>query len=363
MKMNRTAVAALSLSCLNVLPACGEVAGSDEPGQPLAVLHGTLTSTAPVQVQGRFALAMVWGQDTVSGYAASAQSAEVESVFPSEFRIVLRDPPPAEAMDSGARRRELSVEEACREWYQPGPEVADSQRVELAACMASLSQRMEAESEEEGCGDLPEADRANCFELYTDLEDLDSVFPVSTRFTSGRLVAYDDLNGNGRLDFIAAGANQSPDRLLWEDRTYRYLWVEGEPVLGMMPGLTALELSCREGYDMECSRTLAQDEPLVLVMDGAPANERLLCAETLGHGIHESFSASDQDAENGFPAGGWCIFGGTVYQAPTVCSANDPEAGPCGATTCIDVEYRVVDESAPAPGWPCPISGMSDDAP
>lgn len=340
-----------TLSLLALTPACGEVAAPDEPGRPIAVLEGTLTAAAPIEVEGGFGLAMLWGSEEVVGYAVAGQSAEVEPVFPAGFRLSLNELPPASALMTRETMRLEAAGDVCSDhlWSLSERDADKALVVECANRILPLALA--------GCAETSADDEPPCRKLAEKLSRVDEQWPADARASLGRLVAFDDVNGNGRLDLIPPGGATSPDRLLWQDTEHNYVWYEG-PEMAELPltqGLSVLKTHCPEGEEAPCDLLVPRGEPLALVMDGAPVEERMMCSEiTGGRGSAGAF-IYDVDVEGDIPGGGTCGEGGLVYDLPETCGPARGQTGPCGDWNCRQTTYAVEDPAAPAAGWPCEI--------
>src|SRR5262245_46966210 len=77
--------------------ACGNL-GDDKSSPPLVTIDGQLSSASAAPEAAPTAnvrVAMIWHTD---GEFRSTNDVDVVPVFPSKFRLELRDPPPASAM-------------------------------------------------------------------------------------------------------------------------------------------------------------------------------------------------------------------------------------------------------------------------
>ncbi len=86
---------ALTLTCA-ALAACGSVADSDYRGEPLASLRGTVTAAAGLTIDRPIDVSILWlhEDDDGDGDSLTTQSVTVEGSFPSNFELVLNEPPP-----------------------------------------------------------------------------------------------------------------------------------------------------------------------------------------------------------------------------------------------------------------------------
>lgn len=168
-------------SLLLTLTACGSISTGDDSAV-LATMQGELTNPHSLALPETVRVAVVWGQER-DGFAI-AQDVEVEPVFPSKFRLALTSAPPDSAM------------------FYTADEYAD----EVAE-----------DADESG-------DRSSPLE-----EDADfgGVTPRDVRVAYGSLVAYEDTNGNGRLDLVEDGAAAFVDRVLGTNSAMVLVYLEG----------------------------------------------------------------------------------------------------------------------------------------
>ena len=169
----------LVLGCLGSLLACGDLGGDDN--EPLAVIEGKLSSqstssSAPSNVR----VAVVWNTGT-TGFKTS-MDVPASPVFPSQFRLELRDPPPAGAMASSAAARE------------PDPT-----------------------TDNPGIANPPSS------AMSRPLNNPGG----SYRYAIGSVVAYEDLDGDGRLGLIDADTAPT-DRVLGANEELLVVYFEGD---------------------------------------------------------------------------------------------------------------------------------------
>ena len=177
----------LVLGCLGSLLACGDLGDDDDA--PLAVIEGQLTSqsalsTAPSTVR----VAVVWSTGT-TGFKAS-MDIPASPVFPSQFRLELRDPPPASAMASSTPSRPTD------------PTTDNPTSVDPPSATSSLSRPLTNQ-------------------------------PPSYSYAIGSVVAYEDLDGDGRLGLIDVGTPPT-DRVLGTNEELLVVYFEGD-TSGVVP--------------------------------------------------------------------------------------------------------------------------------
>jgi hypothetical protein len=172
-----------ALSLVGSTFACGDL-GKEDGGPPLVLIDGQLsrTSTALEPAGSKVRVALIWN---TNGEFKSTHDVEVVAVFPSRFRLELRDPPPAAAMSEAPF-------EATDDAHADPTEDAVGGRSRPATRGAP-----------------------------------------GYRYAVGTIVAYEDLNGNGQLDLITA---DSPpiDRVLGANEAFGIVYIEGTPPSELM---------------------------------------------------------------------------------------------------------------------------------
>jgi hypothetical protein len=167
--------------------ACGSL-GDAKKREPLAIIQGQLTQSTAQAPQAQVRVAVVWVSVDKRGYNV-AQDVAATPVFPSKFKLELTDPPPRSAMITKAT--------------QAPPE--------------------------EGPGDRPNVDPqpAPGGESGTRDHDSRAEWPADFAAAVGSVVAYEDLNGNGKLDLVEEGASSYVDRILGANETLLLVYLEG----------------------------------------------------------------------------------------------------------------------------------------
>jgi hypothetical protein len=347
---------ALLLTSTFLAPACGDLVASDDPGEPIAVVTGTLLSAEALDVQGELRLAILWGADRTNGYAVAGQVAELESSFPAGFRILLREPPPATALNTRETQRLAEVADTCT-WHLDD-ELAEGDPAtpaEVAECVERMTAAAEA-----GCVDVAADETGLCEDVARSLASTDKIFSATEAYAQGRLVAFDDRNGNGALDLIAPGTSELVDQIVWLDTDHMLSWREGEAVDGAPPpGFAVVSVRCPEGSagadeGRMCPRWHGADEPLTLTLVPMALGPREHCAEVTGPEVERAGTIPAQSAANPPPAGGHCTENGLTYLLPSVCTPRI-EGDLCGATVCESVVYYIEDPETPPANWPCEI--------
>jgi hypothetical protein len=187
--------------------ACGSI---DDPNKkkPLAVLEGQLTQASTAQSAAPAAatsvrIAVVWAAVDGRGYK-STQDIPAEAVFPSKFRLELTEPPPESAMIS--RGTSKQGDGPPPDPPQAGPSPAPAP----------------APPQGGGSGGVPGA-------KSTGVRPMDSTkgWPADFAVAVGSVVAYEDKNGNGKLDLVDDGATSYIDRILGANEKMLLVYTEG----------------------------------------------------------------------------------------------------------------------------------------
>ena len=170
---------------------CGSLSGDTGSPSTLTNIHGTITSDSASMLPASLATAIVWfGISADHTFHESADSVPVSGGFPASFEIALTAIPPASAM----------------------------------------------------------------IDFSTVFADGPDVGPTGVHVALGFVVAYDDLNGNGRLDIVDPGASQYVDKV--EGVADRLIFYVDQPIpasLATSPQFTALGIdgsTPQEGYNL-----------------------------------------------------------------------------------------------------------------
>ncbi len=199
----------LAASSIGVVTGCGNLEPDD--GAPIAVLQGELTqastgftSAASVRV------AVLW---TKSGDADDhrydiALDLPVQPQFPSRFAVKLFSPPPESVM-SDATAHEVKEPPVPGEEEPSTPESTNTP----------------------GSNPKPQAAGSGTFRLAV-----------------GSLVAYEDLNGNGKLDLVDDSATSFVDRIVGANDSMGLLYLEGT-----IPATLVAQYGLSNGYNIYVS--------------------------------------------------------------------------------------------------------------
>jgi hypothetical protein len=332
--MMRRKYVLLLLASLGSTIACGNL-GDDTARPPLVVLDGQLTqaSTSPAPASN-VRVAIIW-QTTTSEFKTT-HDVPVTPVFPSQFRLELRDPPPASAM-------------------LRGPGSADDAVDPTQDNNSGLGQRSHP---------LNQPTTGNSFAI-------------------GTIVAYEDLNGNGRLDLISADA-PALDRILGANDALAVIYVEGSAPADPLGTPGAIMPGYAPGYNLlrspSCRRQPATGNvptpttcelptwlPLTTLYDlpitADPQLADLMCGSTTSSSESSATKTNTTPGQelppapgpNGWPAkdapGLICQPDGKSY---AVVHCTSTSKGLCKGTRqdCTQESYRLPAELPPAE-WPC----------
>ncbi|MBX3228485.1 MAG: hypothetical protein KIT84_07525 [Labilithrix sp.] len=178
----------------------------------------------------------------------------------------------------------------------------------------------------------------------------------------GALVAYEDKNGNGRLDLVDEGAPSFVDRVLGANPDVLLAWFEGLPASADGPrnGYQFMKvLACEK--DADCIEYLPITTPYAMALTDEPELARVMC--TNGGGATSSSSSLDPEERVGpGPGGAW-----PATDDPKLTCSEDRKSytyeecgeteylGLCGGTQqgCAVTTWTYPGGTAPV-GWPCP---------
>lgn len=364
-----------SLAVFSALVAgCGSLADDVDKHEPLAVLQGELTNPNAVATSSTVRVAVIWNCGDLDGqmYRVS-QEVEVQPVFPSRFRLELTQPPPA-------------------------------------GCMIDPF----AESENDDPPGVPPDGPDPVYDAPGDTDvpstppsaPQDTAAPSSFRMALGTIAAYDDLNGNGKLDLASPGDPDFVDRVLGANESLMLVYLEGtvpswdelrdadgnlpsrgynlldfnepisagvesgdvlvmcvhpdaggEPIGGSEEPVPMPEMA-EDSYEGPSLRWLDASTFFVLTMTADPTFASMMCKDG-GFGDEMSSGAA--------PAPGQPIEVPPEYPLPgdpgLTCSSDGlsyfyetcEDQGVCRGKICYGGCWYVPDVTNPPAAWPCPI--------
>ena len=192
----KTLPTCFSLALALVATACGNLDSGDQPAA-LATVQGQLTNPQSIETPSAIRVAVVWTSAAMNGGLTIAQDVEVEPVFPSKFRLALTSAPPEGAM------------------VHPGDEQGGEDPGGVDATPPDPGPT-------ESPDPAPPADPSGAAPL-----DLGGGVARDVRLAYGTLVAYEDTNGNGKLDLVDSDAATFVDRVLGANPDLLLVFAEG----------------------------------------------------------------------------------------------------------------------------------------
>jgi hypothetical protein len=190
----------LSLSLASLI-ACSGLDSDRSQKAPLATVVGQLSASTSAVVTGpNVRVALLWGRDDNTVFQV-AQDLPVQPVFPSKFRIELRDAPP-EAMIFNPFAKHDNAQPG-----NPGPPDTDVPGPTPAPVPG-------------GGGSPSPGGRVSVL-------GGSSATPPVVRVALGAVVAYEDLNGNGKLDLVESNAASFVDRIVGANPDLMVVYFDG----------------------------------------------------------------------------------------------------------------------------------------
>jgi hypothetical protein len=383
--MNRLS-SALGLVTLSALvAACGGLSGDTKAYPALATLKGQITNTQSIQTvtkatpDGDMRVAVVWVGEVADSYNV-AVDVPVQSVFPSEFKIELTQAPPENtiATNKNAKTSSAVAEPpstvtggtsstgnsssggpSSGSGGTGGPAPSGGSSGAGAAALSRLAAQASASS--------------NMGSVHTQ-NFSQSNWPDGFGIAVGAVVAYQDLNGNGKLDLVDPSATQYVDRILGANDSLLLVYVQGDvpPVVDFMDDAGRLP---QKGYNLfryqscssplpnsgsSCKSTmtwLTMDTLYELPLSDDPKFSQIMCETQSGF---DSSSGGDV----AYASGG---SGGTNGSDPSTTSNPVPEpvdGGVFSADSGATDDGGAAIDAGPAPdggGVPIPDSGAPSD--
>lgn len=192
--MRKLPFALAALTSLSVA-ACGSLDPNAGEKTPLATVTGQLTNPQAVQTTSNVRIAVIWRAE-LFGKFNSAVDLPVQPVFPSKFKIDLREAPPEGVLwDPFAKSQSPS----------DPPQTGGSTPAQPADPAAPGTRG-----------------------AHVGLQGGTAVGP-SVRVAVGAVVAYEDLNGNGKLDLVDDNAAQFLDRIVAANDQTMLIYFDGTP--------------------------------------------------------------------------------------------------------------------------------------
>ncbi len=228
------------------LVGCGQLEGDTDRLPVIATIHGQLSNPDGYAAGTNMRVAIVWGAET--GDVRVSQDVQVQPVFPSQFRLDLRELPPSDAMRvPDDDRNGPDGPSTCTPGYDPSSGKPPPAPGTTTLCDATPPDR-----------DSPPPPPAPPPSTRIQSDDWRGAKPSDPfKIAVGTVIAYEDLNGNGRLDLLDQSATQAIDRVVGVNRDLFIIYVEGKPVgdvaeLGLSAGFSLLAATyCSDSEDAE----------------------------------------------------------------------------------------------------------------
>ena len=344
--------------------ACGSLSSGDE-GDALATLEGRLGNAQAIEVPSALRVAVVWSSASARGGFTVAQDIEVEPVFPSSFRLALRSVPPEAAMVDSSTQNSGNGADDSTPGYNPDDPNAPGDS---------------GNGPPTGGGIEPQ-------DIDIDLEP-----PPGVRVAVGTLVAYEDTNGNGKLDLVDEAATQFVDRVIGANPELMLLYMEGDPAVwagsgdaSQRPqrGYQLLRLGrcesvgqsteCTDPSDPSCGKPeagpaceesvtlLPASAPFELPISNDPQLSATMCRSqssppiSSAGGRYPGQIPETDPGPAGYPPASevTCDADGRAYAA-SACIETDH--GPCrGVSSQCELLYIGLPQGAVPAGWPCTV--------
>ncbi len=186
--------------------ACGSLDAHTGTAPTLATVSGSLSNPQSVPVSGAVRVAVVWRTGT-EGQFNVAEDLPVQPVFPSSFTIDFDTPPPAAAMNNGSLLNPSSppVSEGDAGTPSAGGTIGSDPTADAGAPGTG------GPGGDNGTGPVPQ----------------DTPISPNFQFAVGTVLAYVDLNGNGKLDLVAPGASSYIDQIVAANQEMAIAYFEG----------------------------------------------------------------------------------------------------------------------------------------
>ncbi len=215
--MNRF-VAFTFLPFLAASVACGSLASDKDP--VLATVHGELTNPQSLDTPLDTRVAVVW-LGFAHGYSL-AEDLQVQPVFPSQFKLELTHVPPADAMVNKANLKAKNDQATPPSPPPDGDPSAPTPAPSGGSGGTGGVGGTGGPSGRAGAG----AGVATSGSVHA-ADMSPSTWANDFGFAVGSVVAYQDLNHNGKLDLVDEGATAYVDRILGANPSTILVYFEG----------------------------------------------------------------------------------------------------------------------------------------
>jgi hypothetical protein len=185
-------ISSLALVGLSALAGCGALDSDPAQKAPLATVVGQLSNPQSVASSGPVRIAVLWRGEAMGRYN-TAVDLPVQPVFPAKFQIDLRDAPPSDMLWDP-----FGVSNDRGDATEPGNPGTPAEPAPEPAQPAPRS-----------------------------LGLLNGPSASGARVAIGAVVAYEDLNNNGRLDLVDQSASVFLDRVLGANEDIMLIYFDG----------------------------------------------------------------------------------------------------------------------------------------
>jgi hypothetical protein len=400
--MNRLS-SALGLVAMSALvAACGGLAGDTKAYPSLATLKGQITNTQSIQTvtkatpDGDVRVAVVWVGEVADSYNV-AVDVPVQAVFPSEFQIQLTQAPPDNTI---ATNKNAKTSSSSAEPPTSTPTAGtDTGNTSSSAPSSGGSGPTPSGSNGAGASALSKiaANASSNANTIRPANFSQKNWPDGFGIAVGAVVAYQDLNGNGKLDLVDPSATQYVDRILGANDSLLLVYVQGDvpPVVDFMDDAGRLPqkgynlfryqscttpLNAGSGSSGECKSTmtwLTMDTLYELPLSDDPKFSQIMCATQSGFDSSGSSDVTVSGGTNGNAGSGGVSGGGGGTGGPVPVAdggsfmddagtddAGAIDAGPAPDAGDSDGGAAMLDSGAPSdagsktgpavPGYPSP---------
>jgi hypothetical protein len=399
--------------------ACGSLANDTSSPSVLATLHGELTSTQSVALaQGAATrVAIIWERSCMTGAFRLAEDLPVQPVFPSQFKLDLTAPPPSDAMQ-GATCQQGQVYAADASVGNNDVPPTPGGATPTPAPDPGANAPTPADDGGPFLGSKPPSGGSNgSMPNGSNGANGQIAVPPDFAMAFGAVVAYEDLNGNGKLDLVDNSATSYIDRILGANESLALVYVQGTLTPGTpfanllvdgygklpqkgynlfhIPTCLAASIAPLDGTDaapaLACTDLLLQWLPMqtlyTLPLTADPKFASMMCKGSgiNGAGSTSSSPGSDQAVSSGNLGAGMASSAPSgpnqgdsgVAPDPSLPAPNDPglqcaadgksftyqcsPMAPVHPNLCDPVVYEEVGcvatpiPAVPPPNWPCPV--------
>ena len=329
-----------------LVAACGGLSGDTQNFPELATLNGKLTNDSSVQTvttatpNGDVRVAVVWVGEIAKSYNVAVDVA-VKPVFPAEFQISLNSAPPDSTI---ATNKNASTSGSTDEVPSEGtPTNSGSTSTGGTNSGTSGSSNASIHTQNFAQTDWPDG------------------FGIAV----GSVVAYQDLNGNGKLDLVDATATQYVDRVLGANDELLLVYVQGD-VPNVVDFLDDAGKLPQKGYNLyrikSCSAVLSNsgdasckasatwlsmDTIFDIALSDDPRFSQLMCKTESGF---DSATSGTTGNSSGGGSGGTTVVADDAGKAPDVDGGAQVDASADGGAPTDAGAASDADASASADG-------------